>query len=673
MSSTDRPVLLTRLADERLRTERALEPLSDVAMQIAGRLGEARSEASSSVPYRLGDHWYLRRRVPGHSLPQVCRRPACAGAGNDGWEPPLPQGDPAGWQVLLDGDELACGTGFADVAQCLPSPDGQLVAFTIDTTGGEGYDLLVVDGDSGAEVDRLHAVCPRFAWWPQGHALVYGTVDATVRPDTLRVHKVGRAFEQDVVAFHEPDPGRWVGVGASTSGQLLLVLSGSATTSEWWLLEGSHTKPRSRVLLAREPGVSNQVDHVQFDGADMLLILRRERGRRDVLQSVPLAAANGASNRATTLLTGTGRVQLEHLSASAAAVVLNVREDGIPVARVYRTSEVTTARWPEPAVTVRSAIAARPHDGAQPFVQVTRMSWTEPSQVVDVDVATLRETVRRQGAVPAGYCPDQYRVRRLLVATEGGAVQVPVTLLERRDQPRPAPLLLTVYGAYGAYDEPALDLLRLELLDRGLRVAIAHPRGGGELGPAWHDAARGVHKPRTIDDLLACARYLVNAGWTTQSELVLRGASAGGLAVAAAVNREPELFAGVAALVPFVDPLSSMLDSSMPLTTTEREEWGDPLADPGVRDAMARYSPMQNVRPVGYPPMYVTASLLDHRVSAEHVLDWVTRLRATGTTRGEIVLRTLDTGGHYGPSDPRQQIWEQALLAAWIVRTCGAG
>ncbi|WP_426566078.1 prolyl oligopeptidase family serine peptidase [Angustibacter sp. McL0619] len=679
--------LRARLAREQEHADALLAPLDELVEQLARRLRSARARTTASLPYRLGEHWYVRRRVPGRPYPQICRRPAAS------WQPPA---CPDGWQVVLDGSSLAAATGYADVAEVTPSPDGALVAFTVDTTGDESYDLVVRDVAAGVEVDRVRQVASRFAWWPDGSGLAYATTDATLRPDTVRVHRLGSPVEQDVVAVHEPDPSRWVGVGASTSGRLLLVLSGSADSTEWLRLQGPPGRPLATVLVPRERHVQHQVEHARLAGHDVLLVLRSEPGRPDLLQ---LRRGLAPDAPTSTILAGHDRLQLLHLSASAAAVVLNVREDGLPCARVYRVDGVdgvaggpdgappdVTAVFRHPLAEFASALAARPLDWAQPHVRVNRMSWGAPPQLLDLDVATAAQSVARHAPAPAGYEPERLRVERLRVErlrverlrverlrvpSSLDGVAIPLTVIGQPDDPRPGPLLLTVYGAYGQCQEPVFDLARAELLDRGMRVAIAHVRGGGDLGPRWHDAGRGRAKQTTFADLLDCARFLVEDGWTTPAGLVAQGTSAGGLAVAVAVNQQPELFAAVVALVPFVDPLTSMSEPSRPLTSLEHAEWGDPLSDTAVLQAMQAYSPRQNVRPVSYPPMYVTTAEQDWRADPAHVLDWVERLRSLGSGRGPILLRGLATGGHSGPTDPDELVREQALRLAWILNTAG--
>jgi oligopeptidase B len=659
-----RATLRARLAQEQRQADAVLAPLTDVAAQVAARLEGSRARTTASVPYRVGDHWYVRRRVPGRAYPQICRLPARS------WTPPRPPGPhprPPGWQVVVDGTGLAAQTGYADVAELAPGPDGRLVAFTVDTAGAEHYDLVVLDVRAGREVDRVRGVSPRFAWWPDGSALAYTTVDDTLRPDRVLVHRLGTRVETDVVAVREPDASRWLGVGTSTSGRLLLVLSGSASSTEWLRLDGPPDRPAVSVLLPREDGVQHQVEHARLGGEDVLLVLHTEPGRADRLLARRGLAGDAPSR---TLLTGHDRLQLLHLSASAAAVVLNVREDGLPCARVYRACEASSGALPGPLVAIESALAARPQDWWQSHVRVTRLSWVAAPRQVDVEVSTGVETVLRDRTEVGG--PDPLVVQRLEVTSSIDGVRVPLTVIGRSDAARPGPLLLTVYGAYGQCQDPALDTCRAELLERGVRVAVAHVRGGGELGPAWHDAGRGRAKQTTFTDLLDCARFLLDDGWTTRDGLVAQGTSAGGLAVAVAANQAPQLFAGVVALVPFVDPLTSMDDPTRPLTTLEHAEWGDPRTDPAVRAAVAAYSPVQNVRRLPYPPMFVTTAEHDWRADPAHVLEWVDRLRAAGTARGPVVLRAASAGGHAGPTHPGDLAREQALRLAWILHTSGA-
>lgn len=651
-------------------TDPATDPTSELVAQVERRLLSIRGRTPPSPPWREAGVWLVRRRSAGCVLPQVWW---CA-ADDDGWTPPEP--DDSRWRLLLDGDRLAAATGYADVGAVHASPDGRLAACTLDTAGAEAFDLVVLDlrtapagpGEPAPEVDRLRAVSPRFAWTPDAGSVLYATVDATLRPDTVHRHRVGADRADDEVVLHEPDPSCWVGVGTTTSGRPA-VLVGSQAGTEWWLLDGvpDDAPDRSLMLrrvLSRDDGAHYQLDHVRVGAADHLLVLRERPGEPGTLGLAPWRAEGWADVRP--VLRGGPGLQLVHVSASASAICLDVRDDGVPATWLYRVDGIgSDGVLPAPAVRLAGAWAAPAHDWRQPFVRATRWSWTRPAEVLDVDVATGATTVRRVAATPPGYDPDAYESERVLVPSSADGTLVPVTVLGRRGAPRPAPLVLDVYGAYGHCTDPGLDPARVELLDRGVRVAIAHVRGGGELGPDWHAAAQGVAKERTFTDFLDCARHLVHAGWTTPDGLVARGASAGGLVVAVAAAREPLLFAGIAALVPFVDPLSALLDPAAPLTTLERTEWGDPLADPQTYAALAAYSPRQNSAPVPYPPMYVTVAPGDWRVDPEHVTDWVRQVRTTA--RGSVLLRRLPSGGHAGPSDPRQQAREEALLTAWLL------
>ena len=537
-------------------------------------LADWRPPRRAALPFRVGDYWYLRRSLPGHTHGQVCRRPALS------WRPPRADAAARGWQVVADGTALAARTGHADVRELLPSPDGRCVAFTVDTSGSGACDLVVVDG-AGREVDRVHDVAARFAWWPDTCALVYTTVDERVRPDTAWVHRLGADRASDAVAHHVDDPARWLGAGTSTSGRYLLLLTGSADDTEWHALDGTPAAPTARLLLPRRPGVRDQVDHAVLGGRDAFVVLRRAPGTDDALFALPADdALAGRAGAGRSLLTGSTDVRLEHLSACADALVVNARDGGVPHARIYRPPGPGEPLG-NPLREVRSAWAARPDDWRQPFVRVTRRSWTAPAQVLDVPTCGGRTRLRRATAVPATYRAAEHRVERLLVPSSQDGTMIPLTVLDRSGLPRTAPLLLTVYGAYGHSTDAGLDPERVTLLARGMRVAVAHVRGGGELGPAWHEAACGTRRELGLGDFVDCARHLVSEGWTSSRQLVVHGTSAGGLVVAVAANRAPQLFAGVIAEVPFVDPLTSMLDPSAPLTSLETTKWGDPGARSG--------------------------------------------------------------------------------------------
>jgi oligopeptidase B len=626
-------------------------------------------ETDLSVPVRKGGWWYYSRTVEGQQYSLHCRR---AVRPEDTRPPRTEDGGPLdGEEVLLDGNALAGDGQFFSLGVFDVSPDGRLLAYSTDFAGSERFTMRVKDLVSGETApDEIPDTFYGGAWSTDGSALFYVTVDEAWRPYRVWRHVIGTPAGDDVVVFEEPDERFWIGVGLTRSERFLVISASSQLTSEAWLLDASHPGGEFTVVAPRRQGIEYDVEHqVTADGTDRLLILHNDHAENFELAEAPLADPSAW----TPLLSHSAGTRLIAVDAFADHLVVYLRQDGLTGLRVLRADGSThEIAFPEPVYQVTPD--ANPEYDAQTY-RLGYVSLVTPDSVYDCDTGTGELTLlRRRPVLPlpggAEYDPSDYEQHRLWAMAQDGT-RIPISLVCRKGTPRDgsAPFLLYGYGSYEIAADPSFSIARLSLLDRGFGYAIAHVRGGGEMGRRWYDDGKMLSKINTFTDFVASARHLVSEDWTSPQRLVARGRSAGGLLVGAAVNIAPEAYGAVVAQVPFVDALTSVLDPSLPLTVTEWEEWGDPLHDPEVYRYMKSYSPYENIAAgVTYPPILALTSLNDTRVRYAEPAKWIARLQAEAAG-GPFLLKTEMVAGHGGRSG-RYDAWhEEAMVLAWIVTT----
>jgi len=677
LADADDPETLRYLEAENAYTAAMTSGQAGLREAIFGEIKGRTQETDLSVPVRKNGWWYYSRTIAGKQYPVHCRRAVQPGEDappvtDDG--APLP-----GEEILLDGNEVAGDSPFFSLGAFRVSPDGRLLAYSTDFAGDERFTLRVKDLVTGeTAADEIPGTFYGCAWSLDGASLFYTTVDAAWRPYRVWRHRVGTPATDDQVVIEEEDQRFNVGVGLSRSERYVTIVISSSLTSEVWLLDAAGPEAAPRVVLPRRPGVEYSVEHQGGpDGAGRLLILHNDGALNFELAQAPLAGPTQAGEDAdggpiasradlTTVIAHRADTRLLGVDAFAGHVVVHFRRDGLTGLRILRTdgSEQELA-FPEPLYQVFPG--SNPEYATQQL-RLHYASLATPDSVLDADTTTGELTLRKRRPVLAlpgqgSYDPAGYEQRReWAVAADG--TRVPISLICRKGTPRDgsAPLVLYGYGSYEASMDPGFSIPRLSLLDRGFVYAIAHVRGGGEMGRHWYDDGKMLHKANTFTDFVACAEHLVAQGWTT----------AGGLLMGAVANIAPQDFGGIVAQVPFVDALTSILDPSLPLTVPEWEEWGDPLHDAAVYAYMKGYTPYENVRDQEYPPILAVTSLHDTRVLFREPAKWIARLRATAHG-GPFLLKTEMTAGHGGRSG-RYDAWhEEALVLAWIVTIAGAG
>jgi oligopeptidase B len=681
MRAKDDPRVLEHLEAENAYTDARTASLAPLRQRIYDEISARTQETDLSVPVREGDWWYFSRTIEGQQYARHCRVPAEPG----NWSPPTIGTDPIdGEVVLLDGNVEAEGHDFFSLGSFDVSADGRLLAWSVDTVGDERYTLRVRDLTTGQDlVDEIPETFPGAVFSPDAAYLFYPTVDDAWRPDTIWRHRVGDAPaprgavgnpDADVAVFSEPDERYWVGINLTRSRRFLEIGVGSKITSEAHLLAADDPTGEFRVVWPRREGVEYEVEHAVVAGEDRLLILHNEDAPGFELLDVPLADPAGTPGRRV-VLPARQDTRYESVDAFAGHLVLSFRRDALSrVAVLPLTADGIGA--PAEIGFDEELFDVSPGgnpEWEQPTVRLGYTSMVTPSTVYDFDVESgaLRQLKRQP--VLGGYDPEDYEQRREW-ATAADGTRIPVSLVWRRDAvpegfSSPAPLHLYGYGSYEVSIDPYFSIARLSLLDRGVVFAMAHVRGGGEMGRAWYETGKTLTKRNTFTDFVDVARHLVARGYTEPTALTAEGRSAGGLLMGAVANLAPEMFAGILAGVPFVDALTTILDPSLPLTVIEWDEWGDPLHDPEVYEYMKSYSPYENVREgLSYPRILAVTSLNDTRVLYVEPAKWVARLRAVGA---DALLKTEMSAGHGGVSGRYARWKEVAFDYAWLLEVLG--
>ncbi|KIV67994.1 Protease II [Pseudomonas sp. FeS53a] len=656
LEERDAPEVLDYLKAENAWLDEQLADQADLRerlfQEIRGRIRE--TDLSLATPW--GPYLYYQRTTAGDEYPRHyrCARP------QDG----SLDIDPATEQLLLDPNALADG-GFLSVGAFSVSPDHRLLAYSLDTSGDEVYQLFVRDLVDGT----LHALpfedCDgSMTWANDSRTLFFGELDETHRPFRLHRYRLGEAHAEQV--FEEPDGRFFLGCHrASSERQLLLDLS-SKTTSETWVLDAGTPDADFRCIAPREEGHEYYVDHGQVDGRWCWLIRSNQAGINFALYLAE--EADPSREHWQERIPHDPERMLEDLSLNSSALTLSLREGGLPVIEVHPAGGTAyRVQLPDAAY---SLYVQDSLEFDSPVIRLRYEALNRPAQVRELRLADGEQQVLKQTPVEGPFDADAYVSQRLW-ATAADGTRIPISLVARRETlGRPAPLYLYGYGAYGASLDPWFSHARLSLLDRGFVFAIAHVRGGGELGEAWYRAGKLEHKANTFGDFIACAEHLLAEGLTTREQMVISGGSAGGLLIGAVLNQRPELFAAAIAEVPFVDVLNTMQNPDLPLTVTEYDEWGDPN-QPEVFERIRSYAPYENVKPQAYPALLVVAGYNDSRVQYWEAAKWVAKLRATRTDDHLLLLKTDLGAGHGGMSGRYQALRDVALEYAFLFKVLG--
>ncbi|WP_455809523.1 S9 family peptidase [Pseudomonas koreensis] len=620
--------------------------------EIKGRI----LETDLSLPSPWGPYLYYTRTTQGDEYARHYRCPRPADDSNTV--------DENAEELLLDPNEMADG-GFFSLGAFSISPDHQRLAYSLDTSGDEIYELYVKELSTGQISSLPFENCDgSMTWANDSQTLFFGELDETHRPGKLHRHTLGTSSAE--LVFDEPDGRFFLHCFRSSSERQLIILLNSKTTSEAWVLDADHPQQAFTCLAPRSEGHEYYPDHGLLNGVWTWFIRSNQSGINFALYHAAQQASDVPGREDwQTLVAHDDQVMLEGVSLNAKGISLSLREGGLPIIEV-RPQALPTYRVQLPD-TAYSLYVQDTLEFDSDKIRLRYQSLNRPAQVRQLTLASGEQVVLKETPVLGTFDADGYVSQRLW-ATASDGTQVPISLVVKRELAGQAtPLYLYGYGAYGESLDPWFSHARLSLLDRGVAFAIAHVRGGGELGEAWYRNGKQEHKQNTFGDFIACAEHLVAQGLTSAEQLVISGGSAGGLLIGAVLNQRPELFKAAIAEVPFVDVLNTMLDPDLPLTVTEYDEWGNPQ-EPEVYARIKAYAPYENVTAQAYPAMLVIAGYNDSRVQYWEAAKWVAKLRATKTDDNPLLLKTELGAGHGGMSGRYQGLRDVALEYAFIFK-----
>lgn len=663
LRDADSPEVVAHLEAENAYSEawfaaRTGELREQLFAELRGRI----DERDFSVPVREGEWWYWARTEEDDEHTRHCR----LHAPDRGSEPPDPRSAPAGEQVFLDENALAESHDFYDLGSYATSPDQRWCAWLDDVEGDETYTLrlrsLPDAGPVTTPILTLASGCGPTVAWADSGTIYYTRLDASHRPHQIWRHRVGSDPSTDVLVLDEADAKFYASVFRMRSDAFVAISLDSQVSSEMWLIACDAPLAPPRCVQAREQGVEYALEHV-----DDRMFMLTNRGARNFRV---LVAALDRLDEWHDFLPPRADVLIEDVDVFRTHLVVWERAEGLQRIRVipFESREAEHyVEFPDPTYSIWAS--SNPDLGAT-TLRFVYSSLTTPTSTYDYDLIARTRVLRKQEVVVGGHDPAAYSSERVWARAADGA-RVPISLVWRGERPsEPRPLLLYGYGAYGMSYDPSFSSNRLSLLARGVVWAIAHVRGGAELGRDWYEQGKLGHKHNTFTDFVTCADFLVAQGWTTPAQLACSGGSAGGLLIGAVLNLRPELFRVAIAEVPFVDALSTMLDETLPLSMIEREEWGDPTTPEGYA-WLRSYAPYDNLRAAAYADVLALAGFHDTRVGYWEAAKWMARLRERATTPGERLLWVSMHVGHAGPSGRFEALRDLALEYAFLIERLG--
>jgi oligopeptidase B len=652
--------VISYLNAENAYTTSVMKPTEELQAKLYAEMLSHIKETDESVPFRERGWYYYTRTVEGSQYPIHCRRKA-VGEAYDASQPE---------HVILDVNQLAEGQAFMAVGGMSVSPDGEKLAYSTDNTGFRQYTLHIRSLTTGAELPDTAERVGSLVWAADSHTLFYTTEDETTkRQDKLFRHRLGDAAEEDALIYEERDERFNLGVGKTRDGKYLLMEAGSHTTNECSYLPAETPGGVFLVIAPRQDEQEYYVDHRN----GLFYIRVNDTGKNFRVVTVPVDG--GGREAWQEFISEDKNVPLEDFDLFDSFCVSSRREFGLTTIEVApfdldgKPGEAKKISFPEPTYT---ALGNVNREFVTTKFRYSYQSLVSPASIYDYDLQTGTSTLLKQQEVPGGFDSSRYGSERLWVTAADG-VKVPVSIVYRRDSfARDASNPLYVYG-YGSYGYPlpvGFSPARLSLLDRGVVLAYAHIRGGGDLGDTWHDAGKMMVKRNTFTDFIAIVEQLVAQGYGAKDRVAIEGGSAGGLLMGAVVNERPDLFRVVLSHVPFVDVMNTMLDASLPLTVAEYEEWGNPN-EPEAFAYMRSYSPYDNLKPGNYPAMLVKTSLNDSQVMYWEPAKYVAKLRTLKTNDASLLLHVNMDAGHGGASGRYDYLKEIAFDYAFLLRELG--
>jgi len=634
------------LKAENSYTDSQMQHTEELQQSLYDEMLSRIEETDLSVPYRLQDYYYYSRTVEGQAYSIFCRKYQSLDADEE---------------IILDQNELAKGQEYFSLGTLSISPSQQILAYAVDNTGAEQYTLHFLDLAtrklySEAIADTYYS----FAWGNDNQTAFYTKLDDANRPYQLWRHTLGSSPSEDVLVYQEDDESFFLSVGKTRSRAYILLNLGSMVTSEIHYLDANQPTAEFQLFQPRQQGIEYSIEH----HSNRLYIVTNEEAINFKLMSTPVESIDKSNWQ--TIIPHREDVMLDGIDAFAEHLIIYERQAGLPTARIetLKTGETTQLDFPEATYSFSA--------GNNPEFKTTKFrfgysSMVTPSSVFDYDLSTGERELKKETQILGGYDRTNYATERLTAIASDGT-EVPVSLVYKKGIKRDGsnPLWLTGYGSYGYAYPATFSSTRLSLLDRGFVMAIAHIRGGDEMGRKWYEDGKFLQKKNTFTDFIACAEHLIAEQWTSPEKLVISGGSAGGLLMGSVVNLRPDLFKIAIANVPFVDVLTTILDADLPLTVIEWEEWGNPN-DSEYYEYIKSYSPYDNVESKDYPTMLITAGLNDPRVKYWEPAKWTAKLREFKTDDNLLLLKTNMSAGHGGASGRYEYLKEIAFEYAFVL------
>ncbi|MFO7538407.1 MAG: S9 family peptidase [Chloroflexota bacterium] len=648
----DNPDVIAYLEGENAYTQAMMAHTETLQEQLYREMIGRIQETDRTAPYRHGDYYYYSRTVEGLQYDIYCRQRGSLEAEEE---------------VLLDLNEIAVEYEYLKLGVFAVSPNHKLLAYSLDTTGGERLTLFVKDLENGRLLpDQIEDTAYSLVWANDNQTLFYTKNDATWRSYKLLRHTLGTAVEQDVEIYHETDDRYSIYISKTRDRQYLIMYVGSIETSENYFLDANRPGGDFRSIAPRRSGHRYTVAH-----RDGLFYMRTNRDGATNYKLMTVPVAQPDERRWQEYLPHRPDFLLEDIDLFARHLVVHGRTNGLQTITIHPFDQGDPHHidFPEPVYGLRSAPNPEFNSDSLRF---TYTSMTTADSVYDYRMDTRQRTLIKQKPVLGDYDPAHYRSRRLF-ATAADGTQIPISLFHRADldlTDGPHPCLLYGYGSYGASMPPVFNSDRLSLVDRGLIFALAHIRGGQEMGRHWYDQGKFLHKRNTFTDFIACAEHLIAHDITSPQQLAIMGRSAGGLLMGAVVTMRPDLFRAVVAGVPFVDVVTTILDESLPLSAIEFEEWGNPN-EKAFYEYMLSYSPYDNTTAQAYPHMLITAGLNDPRVQYWEPAKWTAKLRTVKTDDNWLLLKTHMGAGHFSASGRYDYLKDIAFEFAFILDRLG--
>jgi oligopeptidase B len=652
MRDIENPDVTAYLEAENSYTEAVMKPTSSLQQQLYEEMLSHIQETDLSVPVRKDNYYYYSRTEEGKAYAIHCRK-------KDSLDAPE--------EVLLDENQLAQGHDFFSLGIFQISPNHEILAYSIDTNGAEIYTLYFLDLKTfSLYKESIPNTYYSFTWANDNSTIFYTVVDEANRPFKLFRHQLGTPNEDDVLIFHEPEDSYFIDIGRTRSNAYIIMSSASQVTSEVYFLDANNPKGSFQLIQKRHQGVEYEVDHHD----DYFYIVTNDEAINFKLMKTTVNSPSKENWQV--VIPHREDVMLSGISVFVKHLVIYERKNGLPCATIrnFHTGQEHDITFPEPTYGF--------FEGSNPEfnTNILRFSYTSlitPMSVFDYDMETNTRELKKETEVLGGYDKNHFESEMLMATTKDG-LTIPISIVYQKGLKKDGnnPLFLTGYGSYGFPFPATFSSSNLPLLKRGIVYAIAHIRGGGEMGRKWYESGKFLHKKNTFYDFIACAEYLINDQWTSPENLAISGGSAGGLLMGTVINMRPELFKVVVADVPFVDVISTISDTSLPLSAIEWDEWGNPN-DKVYYDYMKSYSPYDNVEMKDYPHLLITAGLNDPRVKYWEPAKWTAKLREMKTDNNILLLKTNMGAGHGGASGRYESLKELAFEYAFVFKWLGVG